>query len=266
MATALMNVMMDAARAAGRSLARDFNDVEQLQTSRKGPADFVSAADHRAEEIIQRHLEKARPGYGFLLEEAGAIEGTDKSHRWIVDPLDGTLNFLHGIPHFSISIALERDGKLVAGLVFDVTRAEMFHAEAGRGAFLNERRLRVAARTEERNALFATGIPFLGRPGHNRFLLELKNVMEHSTGVRRNGSAALDLAWVAAGRFDGFWERGLKPWDIAAGIVLLREAGGFVSDPDDKGDPLETGDIVAANEALLPVLLRRLHISSAKSA
>lgn len=254
----LLTVMTDAARKAGRALNRDFRDVEQLQVSKKGPADFVSAADRRAEEILHEQLSKARPGYGFLMEEAGVIEGTDKSHRWIIDPLDGTLNFLHGMPHFAVSVALEREGAIVAGVVYNPATDDMFHAEKGRGAWLTDRRLRVAGRSHLDEAVFATGTPFVGRPGHAQFLKELHQLMPQVAGIRRMGSAALDLAWVAAGRYDGFWERNLQAWDIAAGIILVREAGGFIDEIDGGDDVLSTGNIAAGNEALLAKLLERL--------
>ncbi len=256
--SALMNVMLAAARKAGRSLARDFGEVEQLQVSLKGPANFVTAADHRAEEILHGELTRARPGYGLLMEERGEIEGADRTHRWIVDPLDGTTNFLHGIPIFAVSIALERDGDLVAGLIFNPVTHETFTAERGKGAFFNDRRLRVSARTELEDCVIGTGIPHSGRPGHPVFLRELEAVMTSSAGVRRCGAAALDLAWVAAGRFDGFWERNLRAWDIAAGIVILREAGGYVSDTDGKDLMLKSGNIVAGNEAIHRKLLKLL--------
>ena len=244
-----MNVMTAAARKAGRALARDFGEVEQLQVSRKGPANFVTAADHRAEEIVLQELSRARPGYGFLMEERGVIEGADKSHRWIVDPLDGTTNFLHSIPHFAVSIALERDGELVAGLIYNPASAELFTAERGKGAFLNDRRIRVSARLDLQDSVIATGIPHAGRPDHDLFLRECSQVMAQVSGVRRFGAASLDLAWLAAGRYDGFWERALHPWDIAAGIVMVREAGGFVSDFSGRSAMLKTGDILAGNEA-----------------
>lgn len=244
-ASAIITVMQNAARKAARGLNRDFNEVENLQVSRKGPADFVSLADKRAEETIVAELQKARPGYGFLLEEGGELAGTDKSHRFIVDPLDGTTNFLHAIPHFSISIALERDGELVAGVVYNPVADEMFWAEKGKGAAVNDQRLRVSARRDLSDAVLATGIPFRGNPGHARFLTELHAVTNKVAGVRRFGSAALDLAYVAAGRFDAFWERDLAAWDIAAGIVLVREAGGLVEELDGGRDPLATGSIAA---------------------
>lgn len=247
-----ITVMMDAARAAGRRLIRDFGEVENLQVSRKGPADFVSAADQKAEEIIRKALEKSRPGYGFLLEEGGEVKGTDKTHRFIIDPLDGTLNFLHGIPHFAISIGLEREGKLRAGVIFDPMRNEMFWAEEGQGAWMENRRLRVGARRKLAEAVVTTGIPQLGVNGGEKFLDELARVRTEVAAVRRFGSAALDLAWVAAGRFDGFWERGLSPWDIAAGFVLMQEAGGMVIGLD-KSDPFK-GSFVAANTSLAPKL------------
>ena len=258
-ASALITVMLAAARKAGRSLARDFGEVEQLQVSLKGPANFVSAADTRAEEILYTELTRARPGYGFLMEERGEVEGADRTHRWIVDPLDGTTNFLHGIPHFAISIALEREGDLVAGLIFNPANQETFTAERGKGAYLNDRRrLRVAARTELSTSVIGTGIPHSGRPEHDLFLEELRAVMAASAGVRRMGAASLDLAWTAAGRLDGFWERNLRPWDLAAGIVILREAGGYVSDAEGKAGILEKGNIVAGNEAIHRHLLKLL--------
>jgi myo-inositol-1(or 4)-monophosphatase len=255
--SATLNVMIAAARKTARSLARDFGEVENLQISRKGPSDFVSSADLKAEKTLFEELSKARPGYSFLMEERGAVEGTDKTHRWLVDPLDGTTNFLHGIPHFAISIGLEREGVLVAGVVYNVVRDELFWAEKGAGAYLNDRRLRVAGRSDMRDALFATGTPFHGKPGHDVFLAEVERVIARTSGVRRWGAASLDLAYVAAGRFDGFWERGLSPWDIAAGAVLVREAGGFVSEIDG-GDFMKTGAVVAANDRLLPQLTQTL--------
>jgi myo-inositol-1(or 4)-monophosphatase len=256
-------VMIAAARAAGRSLARDFGEVENLQVSRKGPADFVSNADHRAEEIIWAHLTKARPGYGFVMEERGIVDGTDKSNRFIVDPLDGTLNFLHGQPHYSISIALERDGQLLTGVVFDVAKNEIFWAETGRGAWLEQRKLRVATRKKLGEAVLATGTPWMGKSeeAHSAFAREMLALTPATAGIRRYGSAALDLAWVAAGRFDAFWERSLKPWDIAAGIVLVREAGGYVTEIDD-GDLMATGSILAGNEDILPQVQEQLRLAA----
>jgi myo-inositol-1(or 4)-monophosphatase len=248
--SALLNVMIAAARKASRALVRDFGEVENLQVSKKGPADFVSAADRRAEEVLKEALSKARPEYGFSLEEQGEIAGADGRHRWLVDPLDGTTNFLHGMPHFAISIGLERDGELVAGVVYDPLRDEMFWAEKGQGTYLNERRLRVSARGHMAEALVATGIPFPGRGGDDRFRAELAAMMGATAGIRRCGAAALDLAYVAAGRYEGFWERGLSPWDLAAGIVLVREAGGLVTDLDGKDKMLAAGSVLAANDRL----------------
>ncbi|HWA80399.1 MAG TPA: inositol monophosphatase family protein [Acetobacteraceae bacterium] len=256
-----LTVMMNAAQKAAKRLLRDFNEVEQLQVSVKGPSDFVSQADLRAEASLRQELEKARPGYAFLMEESGASGSPRWAWRWIVDPLDGTTNFLHGMPHWAISIALERrlpDGgsEIVAGIVYSPAANEMFRAEKGAGAYLNDHRLRVSARREVGEAVFATGIPFAAAPSEQRlaFARTLGLLMPQVAGVRRFGAAALDLAWVAAGRFDGYWELGLKPWDMAAGLLLVREAGGFATDPAG-GDPLASGDVVAANPALHPRLL-----------
>jgi myo-inositol-1(or 4)-monophosphatase len=248
--SALITVMTAAAQKAGRALVRDFGEVEHLQVSRKGPSDFVSAADLKAERVVRDELARVRPRYGFLMEESGASAGADTSNRWIVDPLDGTTNFLHGIPHFAVSIALERDNELVAGVVYNPITDELYWAEKGQGAYLNGRRLRVSARKAMAVSLFATGIPFAGRRDHELFLRQLAQVMAVSAGVRRFGAAALDLAYLAAGRYDGFWETGLQPWDMAAGIVLVREAGGFISDLDGRPTMMASGDILAANESL----------------
>lgn len=263
--TPVMAVMVAAARKAARGLQRDFGEVENLQVSLKGPANFVTAADKKAEKTLFEELSKARPGYGFLMEEGGTIEGSDKSHRWLIDPLDGTTNFLHSIPHFAISIGLERDGQIVAGVVYNPISDELFIAEKGQGAFLNDRRLRVAARRELANAVVATGIPHIGRPGHKRFIAELGVVMNEVAGVRRMGSAALDLAYVAAGRYDAYWEANLAPWDLAAGIILVREAGGFVSDLNGRDDVLNSGGVIAGNETIhreLAKALKRAHAAS----
>lgn len=248
--SALINVMVRAASKAGRVLSRDFGEVENLQVSRKGPADFVSAADRRAEEIIRTELERARPGYSFVMEEQGVSEGSDPQHRWIVDPLDGTTNFLHAIPLFTVSIALERQGRLQAGIVYNPITEELFTTERGAGAFLNDRRIRVAGRGHLGEAVVATGIPHLGRGDPGRFVRELGPMMGAVAGIRRTGAASLDLAWVAAGRFDGFWEHGLSAWDVAAGTLLIREAGGFVSEPGGGDRMMESGSIVAGNEAI----------------
>jgi myo-inositol-1(or 4)-monophosphatase len=248
--------MVQAAMKAGRSLSRDFGEVQNLQVSMKGPGDYVSQADRKAEEIVFAELSKARPGYAFLMEERGAVEGEDAQHRWIVDPLDGTTNFLHGIPLFSVSIALERQGQVVAGVVYNPAMDELYTAERGGGAFMNDRRLRVAGRSKLTDAVIGCGVPHLGRGQHGNFLIELRNVMAEVSGVRRLGSAALDLAYVAAGRMDGFWETGLSSWDIAAGILLVREAGGFVSDMDGAQDMLDNGEVVAGNELIQRALLK----------
>jgi myo-inositol-1(or 4)-monophosphatase len=253
-----MNVMIGAARKAGRGLARDFGEIEQLQVSVKGPGNFVSAADHRSEETLFRELSRARPGYGFLMEERGAVAGPDKTHRFIVDPLDGTSNFLHGIPLFAIALALERDGEVVSALVFNPVLDELYTAEKGQGAFVNNRRLRVAARQSLTDCVVGIGIPHRGRPDHAHALCELQVLMGQVGGLRRTGSAALDLAWVAAGRFDGYVEHNLSPWDIAAGSLLVREAGGFVSDAEGGARMLATGSIVAGNHAVHRALLAAL--------
>ena len=253
-----MNVMIKAARRAARSLKRDFGEVEHLQVSMKGPANFVTAADKRAEEILYEELSKARPGYGFIGEEGGKREGADKTHTWIVDPLDGTSNFLHGIPHFCISIALERDSTIVAGLVYNPANDELFTAERGKGAFLNEQRLRVAARRRMIDAVIACSLPHYGRGDLVLGLKELEAVQDKVAGLRRFGAAALDLAWIAGGRFDGYWERNLSAWDMAAGLLLVREAGGFVTDLDGGEAMLTKGHIVAGNDVVHQELLKLL--------
>jgi myo-inositol-1(or 4)-monophosphatase len=253
-----LNVMIAAARKAGRPLIRDFNELENLQISMKGPADFVTSADKRTEQILIDELTKARPGYGFLGEEGGAVKGADTTHRFIIDPIDGTTNFMHGIPHFAISIALEREGQLVSGLVFNPVTDELYTAEKGHGAYLNNKRLRVAARKDLAPSVIATGLPFLGKDGHARAMAEMAGVMNVTAGIRRMGAASLDMAYVAAGRFDGFWEHSLQPWDIAAGIVLVREAGGVVTDLRGGAEMLAQGNVLTANETLHPQLLKLL--------
>jgi len=245
----VINVMAAAALKAARGLIRDFGEVEQLQVSIKGPGDFVSAADLKAERTLKNELTRVRPGYGLLFEEGGSTEGSDNRHRWIVDPLDGTTNFLHGIPHFAISIGLERDGEIVAGVVYEPTRDELYWAEKGAGAFLNDRRLRVSARRQVSEAVIATGLRASDRD-NPAYAAILAAVTANAAGVRRFGAAALDLAYVAAGRLDGFWEFGLSPWDIAAGLLLVREAGGYVSDLSGGHTMMTSGDILAANDHL----------------
>ncbi|PSC06962.1 inositol monophosphatase [Alsobacter soli] len=264
--SALMTVMVDAVMKAAKGLRRDFGEVENLQVSRKGPGDFVSMADHRAEKALREALEKARPDYGFVMEESGVVEGRDKSHRWHIDPLDGTTNFLHGIPHFCISVALERENVVVAGVIYDVIKDELFIAERGKGCFLNNKRMRVAARSDHHDAVFATGIPTLGRRDHPGYLKQLSRVMLKTSGVRRMGAAALDLAWVACGRYDAYWEQGLNSWDLAAGALMVREAGGYVSDAFGKDDVFAADTIVAGNEDMHRALLDILREARAATA
>jgi len=249
-ASANVNVMIKAARKAARTLLRDFGEVENLQVSAKGPGDFVSRADTKAEATIREELTEARPNYGWLGEESAEVKGTDPTRRWIVDPLDGTTNFLHGLPHWAISIALEHKGEVVAGVVYDPARDEMFVAEKGAGAYLNDRRLRVSGRREMTEMIFATGIPFGGKPSLPRSLREIAALASGCAGIRRFGSAALDLAYVAAGRCDGYWESGLNPWDVAAGILIVREAGGMVGPLTEGAEIFAGGGIVAANGAV----------------
>jgi myo-inositol-1(or 4)-monophosphatase len=256
--TALLNVMVNAVLKAGRGLARDFGEVENLQVSMKGPGDFVSAADRRSEQVLMAELQKARPGFGFLAEESGETEGQDRANRWIIDPLDGTMNFLHGIPIFAISVALEREGAIVAGVVFNPVMNELYVGEKGAGAFLNDRRLRVARRSKLEDCVVATGMPQLIRPGQEAYLAELKAALPKIAGVRRTGSAAMDLAWVASGRFDGMWQHGLAPWDVAAGMLFVREAGGYVTGSGGQDDIFGTGNVVAGNEAVHRSLLALL--------
>lgn len=247
MASANLNIMIKAARKAGRSLVKDFREVENLQVSVKGAGDFVSRADKEAERIIKEELRGARPNYGWLGEETGESAGEDPTRRWIVDPLDGTTNFLHGLPHWAISIALEHKGEIVAAVVFDPAKDEMFTAERGDGAFMNDQRLRVSGRRQMIECIFATGVPFGGRGTLPATLKDLARLMPVTAGVRRFGAAALDLAYVAAGRFDGYWERGIQPWDIAAGLLLVKEAGGFTEPLREDTSLIESGAVIAAN-------------------
>ena len=251
--------MSDAARKAARGLNRDFGELAELQVAKKAPADFVTAADLKAEQVIFEELSRARPGYSFHGEERGLIEGSDKTHTWIVDPLDGTTNFLHAIPHFAINIALQRDGAIVAGVTYSPITNELFWAEKGRGAFVNDRRLRVAARQKLDEAVVSTGVPHLGHGQHARFLKELHQMTQRVAGVRSLGATALDLAWVAAGRLDAFWDRGSFAWDYAAGMLLVTEAGGKVTDADGGDDLPGGGSILAGNLDIHPVMLARLN-------
>lgn len=245
--SANLNVMIKAARKAGRSLGKDFLEVENLQVSSKGAGDFVSRADITAEKTIRDMLMEARPNYGWLGEESEPVEGKDPTRRWIVDPLDGTTNFLHGMPHWSISIALEHKGEIVSAVVFDPSKDEMFVAEKGQGAWLNEARLRVSDRRKMTEAVFATGIRAgeLGRLPET--LQDLARLTPATAGIRRWGAAALDLAYVAAGRFDGYWERGINLWDVAAGVLLVREAGGLVEAIERGANPLQSRQLISAN-------------------
>lgn len=248
--SANLNVMVKAARLAGRSLVKDFREVENLQVSVKGAGDFVTRADLNAEKAIKEELMSARPTYGWLAEEGGEEEGKDPTRRWIVDPLDGTTNFLHGLPHWAVSIALEHKGQIVAGVVFDPAKDEMFFAEKGAGAWMNDARMRVSGRHKMIESIFATGLPFAGRSDLPATLQDLARLLPVSAGVRRWGAASLDLAYVAAGRYDGFWERRLNSWDLAAGMLIVKEAGGLVEPLKPAGDILQDGEIVCANEAI----------------
>ncbi len=257
--SALLTVMIGAARKAARGIQRDFGEVENLQVSRKGPGDFVTSADKRTEKVLHDELSKARPEYGFLGEEGGEIRGSDPDHRWIIDPIDGTTNFIHGLPLLAISIALERKGEPVAGLIYNPIMDELYTAEKGRGAYLNERRrLRVSAREDLADALVTCGLPHRRGEAARRYLREQEALTGKVAGLRRTGSACLDLAFVAAGRFDAFWERELHPWDLAAGILLIRESGGRTGDIDGNGDPLQTGAILATNSHLHAAMERCL--------
>jgi len=257
MRSALLNIMVQAATKAGRSLSKDFGEVENLQVSLKGPADFVTNADRRAEEIVFEELRKARPTYAFLGEEGGEVKGTDGQHRWIVDPLDGTTNFMHGIPLFACAIALERSGEIVASVIYNPAMDEMFTAERGGGAWLNDRkRLRMAARRHLADAVVVTGINSRGRAIDMLQLKQLAQVVPAVSGIRRTGSASTDLAWLAAGRFDGYWEAGLAPWDVAPGALMVREAGGTLTDYAGTSGAIWNGQVIAGNEQIQAQLLK----------
>jgi len=256
--SANLNVMMKAARTAARGLVKDFREVENLQVTSKSAGDFVSRADIRAEEVIRDMLMEARPNYGWLGEESEPVAGKDPTRRWVVDPLDGTTNFLHGLPHWGVSIALEHKGEVVAGVVYDPAKDEMFFAEKGQGAWMNDQRLRVSDRSRMVEALFATGLPFANNPDLPETLRDLARLLPQTAGVRRWGAAALDLAYVAAGRFEGYWERRLSPWDKAAGILIVREAGGLVETVEEGGNPIATGGVLAANAAIFNTFARVL--------
>lgn len=252
--SANLNLMIKAARKAGRSLVKDFREVENLQVSAKGPGDFVSRADREAERIIKEELMGGRPTYGWIGEETGAQDGEDPTRRWIVDPLDGTTNFLHGLPHWAISIALEHKGEIVSAVVFDAAKDEMFWAEKGAGTWMNEARMRVSGRRNLSEALFATGVPFGAKSTLPATMQDLARLMPACAGVRRMGAASLDLAYVAAGRYDGYFERELKVWDIAAGLLLVKEAGGFVEGLRVGQNPLVDGALICANDGLFAPL------------
>jgi myo-inositol-1(or 4)-monophosphatase len=249
--SAIITVIERACRKAAAKLRRDFGEVAHLQVSRKGPADFVSKADEAAERTLFQELSRDRPGWGFLMEEGGEVAAQPGMPRFILDPLDGTSNFLHAIPHFAISVAVqEPDGSISAAVVHSPMTDETFWAERSRGAWVQSQRLRVAARRSLAECLIATGAPYRGHGDHGRWLAQCNALLPHVAGIRRFGAASLDLAWVAAGRFDGFWEEGLKPWDIAAGILLVREAGGFVTDLRGGDRALATGDVLAGGEGV----------------
>jgi myo-inositol-1(or 4)-monophosphatase len=256
--SALINVMVKAARRAGRSLKRDLGEVENLQVSLKGPANFVSMADRRAEEMLYSDLARVRPGYGFIGEEGGNREGDDKTHTWIVDPLDGTTNFLHGIPQFAISIALQREGTVIAGVIYNPANEELYTAERGKGAFLNDQRLRVAGRRKLGECVIACGLPHIGRGNHELSRMEVAELQGKVAGLRRFGAASLDMAFVAAGRLDGYWERNLQAWDMAAGQIVVREAGGIVSGILGDDDPLKSGSVICGNEFVHAELVKIL--------
>jgi myo-inositol-1(or 4)-monophosphatase len=247
--SAIITVMERAARKAAPKLRRDFGEVSQLQVLKKGPADFVSNADKAAERTLVEELQKARPGWSFLLEEQGEIAGEPGAPRFIIDPLDGTSNFLHGIPHFAISIAAEHEGVVKAGLIYQPLTDESFWAEQGRGAWLQNARLRVSGRHDLAECLLATGVPYRGHGDQAQFEAIMNRVIPEVAGIRRFGAASLDLAWVAAGRFDGFWEQGLSEWDVAAGILLVREAGGFVTDFRGGDRMVERREIIAGSDS-----------------
>jgi myo-inositol-1(or 4)-monophosphatase len=256
--SALLNVMIKAARRAGRSLKRDLGEIENLQVSLKGPANFVSLADRRAEEMLYEDLAKARPGYGFIGEEGGSRPGDDKTHTWIVDPLDGTTNFLHGIPQFAISIGLQREGTIIAGVIYNPANDELYTAERGKGAFLNDQRIRVAGRRKLNECVIACGLPHIGRGDHELSRAEMTEIQNRVAGLRRFGAASLDMAFVATGRLDGYWERNLQPWDMAAGQIIVREAGGIVSGMAGDDDPLLTGHVICGNEFVHAELVKIL--------
>ena len=253
--SANITIMMTAARKASKSILRDFGELEKLQVSVKGQNDFVTMADIKAQEIIHYELSRARENYGFLMEEGNNKSNIDDNEfTWIIDPIDGTLNFMNGIPYFGISIALNQKDQLIAGLVYDPIHNDFYWAEEGTGAYLNDQRLRVTNKSSLDKSVIALGIPFLGRGDHKQHIRSQEAVMSKVAGLRRFGAASLDLAYVAAGKVDGFWEYGLSPWDVAAGIILVKEAGGLALGIDNKENPLLTGNIVAGNTNIVKEL------------
>ena len=256
--TPIMTVMMAAIRKAARGVQRDYGEVSGLQVSVKGPGDFVTNSDKKCERVLREELAKARPTYGFLGEEEAETKGTDKDHRFIIDPIDGTFNFMHAVPYFAITVALERKGEIVAGVTYNPISDEMFHAEKGTGAFYNNKRMRVAARRELADAMVSAGLPNRGQTDHPQQRGELALMQIRAAGIRAMGSTALDLAYIAMGRFDGGWHRNLKAWDMAAGLLFVKEAGGFVQGLNGEANPLHTGGYIAANADLLPQIKNAL--------
>ena len=254
----LINIMQKAAKKASRGLRRDFNELENLQVKTKGPANFVTASDIRTQKIIYDELSYAKPDWSFVMEESKPIENKNTKARFIVDPIDGTTNFMHGNPNFAISIAAEIDDQLEAAIIYSPITDEMFTAERGKGSFLNDKRIRIATRKKLSESILITGIPHLGRGNKELFIKEMDIIIPEVAGIRRSGSAALDLAWIAAGRYDIFWERGLSIWDIAAGILLVREAGGFVKGIDGSDKDLWNGNIISGNDDIILTFSEKL--------
>jgi len=254
----LINIMQKAAKKASRGLRRDFNELENLQVKTKGPANFVTASDIRTQKIIYDELLYAKPDWSFVMEESKPIENKNTKARFIVDPIDGTTNFMHGNPNFAISIAAEINNRLEAAIVYSPITDEMFAAERGKGSFLNDKRIRVATRKKLSESILITGIPHLGRGNKELFIKEMDIIIPEVAGIRRSGSAALDLAWIAAGRYDIFWERGLSIWDIAAGVLLVREAGGFAKGIDGSDKDLWNGNIISGNDDIILALSEKL--------
>ena len=251
MSSPVLTVMTAAVRKAARSLQRDYGELANLQVSQKAPGDYVTAADQKVDKFLREELAKVRPGYAFLTEETGAVPGTDPEHRFIIDPIDGTMNFMHSVPFFAITVALERKGELVAAITYNPITDEMYSAEKGGGAFLNNKRMRVAQRRDIHDTLVSYEMPHRGGKDLPLSRAELSVLQGRVVGIRGTGSAALSLAYVAAGRFDAMVCRNIHAWDIAAGILLVKEAGGFIADPDGDKNPMESGNILATNADLL---------------